>query len=422
MTSSKFQRLCASLLFAIPAIAAAQGTITGTVMNSTRNKPSAGDEVTLIRLQQGMQESTKTTTDAKGKFTLQVPDAGIHLVRVTHDKTPYFRPAPPGTESVEVEVFDSAPKVSGIEWEADVMRLQTDESGKRMRIVENFFVKNDSNPKKTQYSDRPFDFWLPADATISGSAALGPGGMPVQSSPMPLEEKGHYAFVFPIRPGETRFQVSYELPYSGTLTLGPRPTMKTGTIALMMPKTFKFEAAGGAQYNLVEELNAQTYVARDIAPGAKLGFTVSGAGQLPRDAAQTSADGQPAAGGGDSQAAAPGGSAATDTKPGGGLGTPIDTPDPLTKYKWWILSGLALLLAVAAGFFLSGKPAQPAAATAGTVPTAPAAPSAPSMLQTLKDELFALETDRATGKLTEAEYTEQKAALEVVLKRAINRS
>jgi hypothetical protein len=43
-------------------------------------------------------------------------------------------------------------------------------------------------------------------------------------------------------------------------------------------------------------------------------------------------------------------------------------------------------------------------------------------LQTLKDELFALETDRATGKLTEAEYTEQKAALEVVLKRAINRS
>ena len=97
VTSSKFRRLCASLLFAIPAIAAAQGTITGTVTNSTRNKPSAGDEVTLIRLQQGMQESTKTTTDAKGHFTLQVPDAGIHLVRVTHDKTPYFRPAPPGT-------------------------------------------------------------------------------------------------------------------------------------------------------------------------------------------------------------------------------------------------------------------------------------------------------------------------------------
>lgn len=414
MNSARFLRLCAPLLFAVPAIAAAQGTITGTVINKTTGKPAAGDEVTLIRLQQGMQESTKTKTDAKGNFTLQVPDPGIHLVRATHDKTPYFRPAPPGTESVEVEVYDAAPKVSGITWEADVLRLQTDESGKRMRVVENFFVKNDSQPQKTQYSDRPFEFWLPTDATISGSAALGPGGMPVQSSPVPLGEKGHYAFVFPIRPGETRFQVSYEVPYNGSLTLAPKPTMKTGTIALMMPKSFKFEAGSGAQYNLVEELNAQTYVARDVTPGMKLGFTVSGTGQLPRDTAQTGADGQPTGGAGEQPAA--GGSAATDTKPGGGLGTPIDTPDPLTKYKWWILSGLALVLAIAAGFFLSGKPNQTATAA---VPTTP---SAPPLLQTLKDELFALETDRATGKLSEAEYLEQKAALETVLKRALNRS
>ncbi|WP_263408742.1 carboxypeptidase-like regulatory domain-containing protein [Terriglobus tenax] len=417
MTSTNFLRLSASLLLAVPVFAVAQGTITGTVINKTTGKPAAGDEITLIRLQQGMQESTKTKTDAKGNFTLQVPDPGIHLVRATHDKTPYFRPAPPGTESVELEVYDAAPKVSGITWEADVMRLQTDESGKRLRVVENFFVKNESSPAKTQFSDRPFDFWLPTDATISGSAALGPGGMPVQSSPMPLEEKGHYAFVFPIRPGETRFQVSYEVPYNGSVTLSPRPTMKTGTIALMMPKSFEFEATG-APYNQVEELNAQTYVARDIAPGAKLGFTVSGTGQLPRDTAQTGADGQPTAGpaAGGEQPAMGGGSAATDTKPGGGLGTPIDTPDPLTKYKWWILSGLALLLAIAAGFFLSGKPNQT------PVAAAPATPSAPPLLQTLKDELFALETDRATGKLSEADYLEQKAALETVLKRALNRS
>ena len=43
------------------------------------------------------------------------------------------------------------------------------------------------------------------------------------------------------------------------------------------------------------------------------------------------------------------------------------------------------------------------------------------LLTTLKDELFAVETDRLEGRLNEAEYSEQKAAIEVVLKRALAR-
>ena len=45
----------------------------------------SGDTVTLIRLAQGMQEATHTTTDSKGHYSLDVPDEGIHLVRVTHE-------------------------------------------------------------------------------------------------------------------------------------------------------------------------------------------------------------------------------------------------------------------------------------------------------------------------------------------------
>ena len=44
-----------------------------------------------------------------------------------------------------------------------------------------------------------------------------------------------------------------------------------------------------------------------------------------------------------------------------------------------------------------------------------------SLLAAMKDELFALETDRLQGRLTENEYVEQKAALEVVLRRALQR-
>jgi hypothetical protein len=63
-------------------------TITGVVTNKTTNKPAAGDDVVLIRLAQTMEESTRTRTDAQGRFTLDLPDAGMHLVRVTHDKVP----------------------------------------------------------------------------------------------------------------------------------------------------------------------------------------------------------------------------------------------------------------------------------------------------------------------------------------------
>ena len=394
-------------------------SISGTVTNKTNNKPASGDDVVLIRLAQGMQEATRTKTDAKGNFTLQLPEPGMHLIRVTHDKANYFRPAPPGTQSVDIDVYDAAAKVPGVSSEADVMRIQTDESTKSLRVVENFFVKNDSNPPRTQFGDRPFEFYLPAGAVVEGSAALAPGGMPVQASPTPLGDANHYAFVFPIRPGETRFQITYKLPYSGSLKLGPKPSMATDTIAIMMPKSMSFQAGSGASYTPVtEETTAQTYVARNVSPSQPLEFTVSGTGQLPRDSAPTPDGGQA----GPQQAG--GGSAATDTRPGGGLGTPIDpegTNDPWAKYKWWILGGLGLAMAAGAGFMLKNGPQSTTAAPNLQPIAASISSGSGDLLSTLKEELFALETDRLEGRLGEAEYAEQKAALEVVLKRALLR-
>ena len=413
-------------------------SITGVVTNKTTNKLSAGDDVVLIRLAQGMQEAARTKTDAKGRFTLDVPanDTGMHLVRVTHDKANYFRPAPPGTQSVEVEVFNAAAKVKGVSSEADVMRVQTDESGKSLRVVENFFVKNESSPPLTQFSDRPFEFYLPDGAVVEGSAALAPGGMPVQASPVPLGEPNHYAFIFPIRPGETRFQITYRLPYSGSLKFAPRVMMPTDTVAIMMPKSMTFKAGPSASYTPVtEETTAQTYVARSVQPSEPLDFTVSGTGQMPRDTGAPATAGE--GGASTSDAAAPAGAggaaaggAASDTRPGGGLGTPLDpegTNDPWAKYKWWILGGLGLAMAVGAGIMLKNGPAQAAAAAGvgpvGFGPTASVQVAAgpDSLLAAMKEELFTLETDRLQGRLSESEYVEQRAALEVVLRRALAR-
>lgn len=391
-------------------------SITGTVTNKTTNKPAAGDNVVLIRLAQGMQEAARTKTDSHGHFTLNVPDAGMHLVRVTHDKAAYFRPAPPGTQSVEVDVYNAAAKVAGVTAEADVMRLQTDASGKTLDVVENFFIKNDSNPPRTQFSEKSFEFYLPAGAVIEGSAALAPGSMPVKAAPMPLGDPNHYAFIFPIRPGETRFQITYHLPYSGSLKFAPRITMPTDTVAIMMPKSMTFDGGSSNPYSAVtEEMTAQTYVARNVTPSQSLDFTLSGTGQLPRDTQAAATSGAPG------QAAAGAESAAADTRPGGGLGNPIDpsgNDDPWAKYKWWILGGLGLAMAAGAGIMLKNSPAKQA--YAGAAPVGLAGPG--SALSALKEELFAIETDKLQGRITDVEYREHKAALEVVLRRVLLRS
>jgi hypothetical protein len=319
-----------------------------------------------------------------------------------------------------------------------VLRIQTDESGKALRVIENFFVKNESNPPLTQFSDRPFEFYLPEGAVVEGSAALAPGGMPVQASPAPLGEPNHYAFIFPIRPGETRFQISYRLPYSGSLKFAPRVMMPTDTVAIMMPKSMTFKAGPSAPYAPVtEETTAQTYVARNAQPSQALDFMVSGTGQMPRDTGSAATAGGGGAAGASAPAEAGGAasSAAGDTRPGGGLGTPLDpegTNDPWAKYKWWILGGLGLAMAVGAGILLKNGPQHAVAAvgaggfatgpvTTGPGGTGPLATGPDSLLAAMKDELFALETDRLQGRLSENEYVEQKAALEVVLRRALLR-
>lgn len=430
--------ICMALLFLACAPAVFASTISGVVTNLTTKKPAAGDTVSLIRLQQGMQVAAQATTDKSGHYSLDVTDNDpMHLVRVTHDGANYFQAAPPGRATVNVNVYDAAAKVEGVSTEADVQRIETDQN--QLQVIENYFVKNDSSPPRTQFSDHSYVIYLPKDAQIVSSAALGPGSMPVQSSPMPLGPPGKYAFVFPLRPGETRFQVSYRVPYSGSLQFQPRVAAPVQNLALILPKSMRFAATPATAFQPIDEdVHVQTYLARNVAPGAKLSFRVSGSGQLPQDttATQGGDNAQPANPEAAAQAAAE-----NNTRPGIGLGVPIDTPDPLHKYMWWIISLVVVLLAVGGAIVMKQSSTPVAAAAAGgtypaAIPASPAGVSIPPngmpppvgagnhramLLQTLKDELFALETERLQGHLSPEEYDRQKGALELVLKRALDR-
>jgi hypothetical protein len=408
------------ILSLLTALASAQ-TITGTVNNGTTNKPASGDDVVLLSLINGMQEAGRTQTDAKGSFTLKLDDAkGPHLIRVIHQGVTYHRMAPPGTTSAEVEVFDVAKKVAGIQVTADVMRFQA--QGNELGGVRLFAVNNNSNPPRTQMNDQNFEFYLPEGAQIDQSMAETAGGQPINSAPVPQKEKDRYAFIFPLRPGETQFQVAFHLPYNGQINVNPRAIYGAQHFVVMLPKSMQFTAGQGAVFNAMNDPrqpDAIVQVASNTTVGQPLDFGISGTGTLTDS--------------GDDSAGAPspvgGATTGRDSRPGGGLGPPIDAPDPLEKYRWYILGGFGLALAAGAIFVLGrSKTTVPQFAASdievvdlAVAPKPLAADRSTVLLDALKEELFQLEVEHKQGRISQPEYEKAKAGLDQTLERALKR-
>src|SRR6267142_2686917 len=389
----------------LPAHAAT--TLTGKVTNGTTGKPAAGSEVILLKLSQGMQEEARTKSDALGRFALPVSSPEVaHLVRVVHQKVNYHRPVPPGTNSVEVQVFDSAPKLEGITATVDVMRVQA-QSGS-LDVTEAFALKNESQPPRTLMSDHTFEISLPEGAQIQGSIAAGPGGMPVNSAPVPLDS-GRYGFIFPLRPGETRFQVSYRMPYSGEAEFKPRLAYKVQDFAVMLPKSMQFTAAAPGAFSVADDqAGFVVQMAKNVGPGAVTGFRVKGTGTMPDEAAA----------GEETTSGAP------DNRPGGGMGRPSELPDPLHAYRWYILGGLAGVMALGTFWLVNRqqKPLGSATHKSAASPLPVARPAGGStLLDALKEELFQLESERLQQKISPDEYKKTKAALDHTLQRALSR-
>jgi hypothetical protein len=410
LTQIVFRTVALSLLL-MGVVAEAQ--ITGTVTDKTTGKPAVGDTVVLVDVQTGMGEVAKTTTDAGGHYKLTKPGHSNYLVRAIHQGAPYFIGAPEGNAPGDISVYDVTAKVPGVFVEADVLEFEA--ANGQLQVTERYFVHNPSQPPTTQWSKQSFQIVLPKEAVVEGAGAQRPGGLPTSINLDADGPKGQYAFNFPIQPDDgdksTLFEISYHVPYSGgTFTFKPQVLLPTQSIGVLLPKSMTFSSKSGLAFKSVpQDPTIQTFVAKNAVPGKEVEFTISGTGSIPREEQGAQAGQQPEAG-------APG------SGPGGGLGAPIATPDPLTKYKWYIVTLVILLMAAAAAFLLR-KPVPAPGFEGGTVQAFAPLPTDKSaaLLNALKDELFAVESEKIAGTLAPAEYAEVKAALETVLRRALKR-
>lgn len=433
--------LLATLLFS--SFATAQ-TLAGTVKNATTGKPAAGDEIILLKLGAGMEEAGHTKADSKGNFSFKLDDTqSPHLVRAIHQNVTYHKIAPPGTTSIDVEVFDVGKKIDGIEVVADIMRMQVEQG--QLEVTREFAVQNSSKPPRTQMNDRNLEFYLPEGAQIAESSAMTEHGNPLKTAPTQEAERNRYSFDFPLRPGITQFQLTYQLPYNGSASLDPKSLYPLQHFVAIAPKSMEFAAGPGTNFKPMNDPNqpdANVQLASATTTGQALAFKISGEGTL-----------QARVEGGGAQGENP--SSPDDNRPGGGLGPPSDAPDPLQNYRWYILGGFAVALVVGAIYVASRRQA---VANAGTLPRAehsqrevsdigsefaeaptqletallkahPRSPAAPrsssslsSLLENLKEELFQLEVEHKQGDISQQEYDKTKSALDQMLQRALKRA
>jgi hypothetical protein len=389
--------------------------ITGTVTNGTTNKPSAGDEVALLSLASGMQEVGTTKTDSQGHYTLNVPDAdGQHVVRVARQSVHYFKGAPPGSTNVDITVYDAATQVDGLVTDARVFHLQA--SGGSMDVQELYILNNQSQPSRTKIGNQTFAVTLPDGAEMGQASLTGASGMPVTVAAVPSGAKNRYAYDFPIRPGQTRFEVTYKVPYSGSHEFSFKPVGPLSELGVLLPKSMKFNGTSGGFAQDVDEAGLAVFFAKNIPANQEIKFSVSGEGLIPTE---------PPGGGNPSPPAGESG------------GVPVPSSSGGTRETLWFIVG-ALVILIGGGAFVMWRKSAAARAAAQDPKAAKAASKARmqervqaqaqaakapqgDMLDVLKDELFQLETDRVSGKISQEEYEKSKAGLDTLFRRQMKK-
>jgi hypothetical protein len=404
----------ATFIFSLLVFAGAcAAQITGTVTNATTNKPSSGDEVTLLSLASGMQEVGSTKTDSQGHYTLKVPDGnGQHLVRVARNGVHYFKAAPPGTTTVDVTVYDAATQVEGLATDARVFHLQA--RGGSMDVQELYIINNQSQPPRTKIGNQTFVVTLPDGAQMGEASLTGPSGMPLTVASVPSAAKDRYAYDFPIKPGQTRFEVTYKLPYSGSHEFSLKPESPLSELGVLLPKSMKFTGISGGFAQDVDEAGLAVFFAKNVPANQEVKFSVSGEGLIPTEP--------------------PGGNPGQPAGESGGA--PIPSSSGGTREALWFIVGALVILISGGAFVMWRKSAaaraaaqNPKAARAASKARVPARaqaqpqPAKPQgdMLDVLKDELFQLETDRVSGKISQEEYEKSKAGLDTLFRRQMKR-
>lgn len=279
--------LLALALFATSLAAA----VDGTVMNRTAGKPQAGALVTLYKLgEAGMQPVSAAKSGAEGKFRFEETIQGPHLLQTIYSGVTYTQMIPPGSPSsgLTVEVFDTSAKPDSAKVSQHMILLEPAEN--RLVVSENILYQNSGNRTYNDPAGGTVKVFLPE--TAKGEARVmvtAPGGMPVQRSLSKTSQANVFKIDFPVKPGETRFDISYSVPFSSPGSFASKVLEKDSPVRLIVPAGVTL--AGDGLEPLGQEPSTQASIFGVKGQEFKVEIQGTGALQQPAEGADDSGPG-----------------------------------------------------------------------------------------------------------------------------------
>jgi hypothetical protein len=220
-------------LLCLPAFAAVDGTVT----NGTTGKPAANTIVSLVQPGQGgMQTLQSVKTDAQGNFHLDKAAQGATLVQVFYGGVLYNKVVMPGMPSsgMQVEVYDASSKPATAKVVQHFIVLQPGDT--EMAVSEGILYQGDPKLTFNDAANGTLHFYLPPEAKGQVSVTINaPGGMPIQRPAEKTNQPNVYKVMYPIKPGETRFDLNYVVPVTSPMVFSGKILHTEGASDLVIP-------------------------------------------------------------------------------------------------------------------------------------------------------------------------------------------
>lgn len=220
--------------------AALQAAVEGTVMNGTTGKPQAGSTITLFKLDQNGPNALETIkTGANGAFKFAQDIQGPHLLQAVHEGMVFNRMLPPGQPAtgVSVAVYNATTNAAAAKVTTHMILLEP--TGSELAVNESIIYQNDGNTAYYDTSRGTLRVSLP-EATGGKARVMvsGPNSMPIERVLEKTKAAGVYTVDFPIKPGETRFDLTYAMPLATPGTFDGK-VLHEGPVRIVAPRGVK---------------------------------------------------------------------------------------------------------------------------------------------------------------------------------------
>jgi hypothetical protein len=229
-------KACATLLLAAMPVF---GAVTGTVINQSTGKPQAGATVGFNKLGgNGIELIDQAKSDANGNFTINQTPSGEtpYLLRTVYDGVSYNHMLPPGSQAtgIKVDVFNTS-KQQGDAKITKHMILFEPANG-QMTVNETYILENASKTAWNDSDQGTLKFFLPAGAGGKAQVqATAPGGMPIGAGVLKTGKPDIFGVDFPVKPGETRIDVTYSTTYTAGQAFAGKVPSKDENTYLIAP-------------------------------------------------------------------------------------------------------------------------------------------------------------------------------------------